>query len=299
MKTFTTIALFFVGIFSVSAQYFNGSERWHARIYGEIYTKNFYTISGQRIHYFDGQSNVNGKIYRNLRIDRRDTTYYYMSNAVFGSYEVDEFAGYLREEGKQVYMVYPGTNEEVLLYDFDLVVGDWVDFGGCYYEEYHEVSSISNITFNGQEKTVFHFDDLDFDLIEGIGWTEGPLDDGCQDSSLQFNELVCFQKDNSNFSFAENVDCALLTSTTALQKQTTALSVFPNPVHASFQIALAGGISSSYDVQLYDFTGKLVASWTGASNGQQFDIGHLGSGVYTLRSMIAGVEIGLVKVVKQ
>jgi hypothetical protein len=298
MKTITTIALLFFGISFLHGQYFNGSEQWHARIYGEIYTKNFYSIGGQRIHYFDGQSTINGKSYRNLRIERKDTTYYYLTDAVFASYEVDELVGYLREEGSQVYFIFAGTNNEVLLYDFDLAVGDWIEFGGCYFQESHEVTSISTIDINGQERKVFHFEDLDFDLVEGIGWTEGPLDDGCQDSSFQFNELVCFQKDNSNFSFTENVDCALVTSTTAPQRQESVFSLFPNPVHSTFQIQFEGTASSTVDLELYDITGKLVASWEQLNDTQQYNIRHLPKGIYIVQLSSAGIPLSPLRIVK-
>ncbi|MCF8303354.1 MAG: T9SS type A sorting domain-containing protein [Bacteroidales bacterium] len=114
--------------------------------------------------------------------------------------------GYIREDtttGK----VYFGTNEDGMLYDFNLVEGDSVYISN-YYLDFSDVlmicDSIDTISINGSLRQRYHFtpgfgsDEIVETWIEGIGSEFGVLNSGYVAAQLVggVSELLCHYQDN-------------------------------------------------------------------------------------------------------
>lgn len=90
-------------------------------------------------------------------------------------YDGDKYIGAMRETDRKVYMIKDGTEEEYLLYDFTLQIGDTLKtiacdemWDNCYPLE-AKLENISTEIVNGISRKVYRFDNIFIPYIEGIG----------------------------------------------------------------------------------------------------------------------------------
>jgi hypothetical protein len=189
----TLFACFFS--LSISAQpYLNGSEIWTQYHYGNVWVGHDLDYTGTYQYSIQGTEIVNGKSYYRIQRTGIDTITEFGSTY---SQQVDFFALHLREEGSQ-WLVYQDNGNEIVLYDFDLEIGQSIDWAPCVDVEEHIVESISTIQINGEDRRVYTVSGHEFKLIEGVGWANDLELYGCDDFPTQDNFLLCFEKDGIN-----------------------------------------------------------------------------------------------------
>lgn len=214
---------------------------------------------------------INGKNYLELEVRTRHriestpiTSWTDWSTAEF----------YLSEdvEEKKVYVyyttsIYPPPGE-FLLYDFNLEIGDTMDFGGFYDESFGSESGVvTDITYENvfgiENVKVYHFAELEyysFQLYEGIGTSHGLY-------TLSFTKDAGWQMTD----FGTNLNADEIT----LKKS----NVYPNPFTNQIQIESQKPI---LNLQLFDMSGKIILSKPSVSE-LNSGLTSLPRGIYHLR----------------
>jgi hypothetical protein len=127
---------------------------------------------------------------------------------------------------KEVYFVEPFTNQECLLYDFKLGVGDTVT--GCYNPgSCIIVSSVDSVLIGSNyRKRINLATNPPYSLIEGIGSTAGLLEPLCPFEYIA--NLICFSQNGQTLYPDTVTDCILTTQIPEIPEVEIA-SVHPNP----------------------------------------------------------------------
>lgn len=172
---------------------------------------------------------------------------------------------YLREQ-------WPLITNEVLMYNFNLEVGDTLDFGDT--SEVKIVTSIDSVLMNTKWHKRMHITpeyapvENYVDLIEGIGSTFG-LNQGVEFPFEESMRLLCFSNDDSlyiNFYVDEipiSVDsaeiCDFLPSNVSIDglQQQLNFDVYPNPVGQIMHIDLHASLVGVNDILLFNSIGEL------------------------------------------
>lgn len=116
----------------------------------------------QNVHiyyYFSGDTLINGKNYKKLCADRRDTIY---QNPIYLQNSTKVFKGAFRQDFLKVYFVKPNSTNELIYCDFDLHIGSPLNY---YYISNATVTAIDSIPFGSNYRrryklsSGFHFYD--------------------------------------------------------------------------------------------------------------------------------------------
>lgn len=218
----------------------------------------------------------------------------------------------LREDSGRVYVKHlyywamngsaPYTDRELLLYDFNLAVGDTLSFQdtlvyGWQQPGYFIVTHVDSMLTNvGYRKTILLAPTNDngflnemngaqptggLTWVEGIGSNKGLLYDIdyqlISSPGLQwyYFHFLCYSLNGQYVYGAGTCDYPLSVNN---QKQSP-IDIYPNPTNGTISIKLPVNIDKG-NIQLYNATGKIVASYPIQ---RQIDISHLPNGLYYLR----------------
>jgi len=177
----------------------------------------------------------------------------------------------LREENGVIYSYLPGSNEEIVMLDFTMEIGDTLDnlfsvyyncfLGGSDIFEQIIVVDIYTEFIAGEDRKVLEFMEVpnggdpfysEF-WIEGIGSTAGFAPVGYY---YDFGtDLICFTKDGETTFFNEHNTCVYELGVDDFKKNLSILS--PNPVTnvSVLQFAAEGLVDA---VKIFDVSGRLV-----------------------------------------
>ena len=214
---------------------------------------------------------INDLVYRNL--GRSDLCEYYpdMNGNInyVNNIDLNEYLiGGMREVDKKVYFY--NSNEETLLYDFNITIGDTIFYGPDDFtiilEEENPVEghrSYQVINSNG-----FAFPYETSGLLEGIGSIYGLF--GTYLGHL--NDLECFKLSGQPYIF-ENCDLCegFITSLNEIN-QSSAIRLFPNP--ASHKVTLRTEFGMITQVVFLSHVGKEVLSYRADARELVLDITH-------------------------
>ncbi len=188
-------------------------------------------------------------------------------------YQIINSEGLIRTDSDEVFFIPSGSLNELLLYDFGLVVGDTF-----FIDEYHQndydyiiVEQIDSITtFDGVLRKVFHFSDGN-SWIEGIGTSKGSVTFPWYFVSLSGEcNLLCFStgeeyilRDTISFEtdYYETIyySCnGLITNTKEIFDESP-IEVFPNPFSTELRVQTNSNEEISR-LMLYDIHARLVGS---------------------------------------
>ena len=186
----------------------------------------------QYVYYVNGDSTINDVVYK--KIYRRGIyNQIWMSNPPAlecgASGEDDSFYLLMLQEGKQMYIRAFGSDTSVLLYDFDLNVGDALPMTFNNYTSDILIESIDSILVGDVYRKRFHFQGLGASyIIEGIGSNLGlfePMD-------IIFDcghNLDCFALDDITYYPSLNAECELNVSVNEIIDEII-INYYPNPV---------------------------------------------------------------------
>jgi len=186
----------------------------------------------QYVYYVNGDSTINDIVYK--KIFRRGIyNQFWMSNPPAlecgASGSSDNLYLLMLQEGKQMYLRAFDSDELVLLYDFDLNVGDALPMTYNNYTSDILIESIDSILIGEVYRKRFHFQGLwaNF-IIEGIGSNRGLFEP--MGSILECgHELNCFALDETTYYPSLNAECELNVSVNEQIKDLT-INYYPNPV---------------------------------------------------------------------
>jgi len=153
-------------------------------------------------------------------------------------------------------------NEEVLLYDFDIEIGDTVNYSFPTEMPYILINKSNYVLSNGDSSTLYQFQG-GMQWVSGIGGID--LDQGLL-GPLQYSQvgcvLNCVHTDSLYYYGNENMNCDirpdLLVMTENLEpiKEVVDVTLFPIPTNGELNILVES--ESSYSYQIYDIQGIAV-----------------------------------------
>lgn len=188
---------------------------------------------------------------------------------------------------QQVFKYDPDTNEEELLFDFSLNVGDTLNE--------LIVDSIYLITTpDGVERRYFELGEYDeVYMIEGIGGNQGPFE--APRVYFEFYHMLMCVKQNSLKIFGDWCNDLLTVETQTMRPEE--ISYYPNPVTNIVTIEVPGKFTK-YNVQVFDSFGKLILEEH--FEGGQINLNLKGepSGLYLIKVLANGSNYTL-RVVKR
>jgi hypothetical protein len=193
----------------------------------------------------------------------------------------DVYRGAIRSENEKTYSL-DGNNEEQLLMDFTLDVGDTMY---SYISPGLIVESIDSVLVGAEYRKRFNFSNSDVCnwMIEGIGHEAGLFEP--MTVLLEFvSEFYCYAENNTPL-FGD-LDCILNVGAREIPIPDNLVAVYPNPTEGLLRVEMAssGQVIESY--RLTDIYGRIIfENIFSKKNNHNFeiDISALPEGVYILQ----------------
>jgi hypothetical protein len=160
---------------------------------------------------------------------------------------------------KKVFGIDGNTLQEVLLYDFDLNVGDTIRFRPLVQcDSISIVTSIDSVWVGSSYRKRYNLN-LNVSLIEGIGSTSGLVESNCFEGA----NLLCYYTNNSDTVFSDDTS-PWLCKPNAIEEldQLIDITVYPNPFTNDIQINFNQAIGSIKKITLYTILGAKQLEYT-------------------------------------
>lgn len=241
----------FVAMLAISLSV--NSQTWY--IYG-VYTWSAPHPVGDfhEFHYQGDAVNIGGLEYNTINIQSPAT-----GNHLDGAF---------RNDGNQVYYCkWNGSSydDEVLLYDYDLEVGDFFHDDDDHPMQVTEVTTITDLNGVSRKKISFEFvglaDETEF-WVEGVGSNRGFMNVGMyeplHDSDGEMYHLLCYHVDDDViYVNTEYNECDI----DDIEENTveSSISIYPNPAKDVIKILNDKDLNIT-NIEILDLTGRIVLS---------------------------------------
>lgn len=202
-----------------------------------------------------------------------------------------EYEGSIREEDEKVWYISHFNNEEILIYDFTLNVGDTMAFQ---YQPVMVVDSIAYHEIAGIERKYMYFSYINFTTykelwIEGIGSNYGVLSSGSGGSVGGWTWLLCMSENGELIYMNPNFNSCFLISNDINEIRTFDFNIYPNPTYGLLIIENLNNTKIN-SISLVDLSGQIIQTFK--NNQSTLDLGRMASGSYLL---IIDTENGLIR----
>ena len=238
-----------------------------------------------------GDTTINGLVY--TKIWRKEMSYPwdYQQGIHWNSPTFTEgYYGCYRNDSinKKVYFIWSYSNTETLWYDFNLQIGDTINYGLWG----KVISDIDSILIKGKYQKRYRIDSCGSGpnrynyFIEGIGSTYGPKAAGY--CILEGDESLSCVTIDGELVFARTIydsACVEITSIDERNVHNSLFRVYPTPATEEIHFDIAPKLQpgSGYELRLYDMVGKLVLTQTLQPYENTISISHLKAGIYNYR----------------
>lgn len=220
-----------------------------------IWEEDYYELASFRQQYnylMDGDTIINEVTYQKIRQVGRYSLNYDQTPTFWE--DIDNYAGAIREnDQKQVFWVDPGGSEEVLMYDFNLTVGDTI--AGHFFSAL-KVVGLDTIESCGQFRKRYELEPVEGPLLQPLYWTEG-----VGSNQGLFHRYEYFESGAYSLCFSDSScsPCALVVSTQSLHPPNSQnlIQVFPNPVGTNLSIEVLNPLEN-LQLQVTDLLGRVV-----------------------------------------
>lgn len=239
-------------------------------------------------HYFillDETFTIENEEYNKLIF--RGYNHYYVNGGLDHSvFHDDIFIGGTRQNisERRVFYYDNEDNQEYLLYDFDLKVGDTLEYAYNMDNDYSLVVLFTDsILLGGEYRKRFQFTnygEYDLYLIEGIGSTTGLFNWLPNDLHLQ-----CFRHNGESI-YPDGETCEVLEINEMMH---THINVYPNP--ASSYITVCQKSKGLKKIELYDSLGKRVKFVSSNEIISIINVADLNKGIYFLNIKEDGNQV--------
>ncbi len=205
--------------------------------------------------------------------------------------------GAIRDDTVTRKVYFHNNNNETILYDFSVNVGDTVFYNHEDYNYYKTVEYISYVDINGQQRKMFHLLNSLFDMpdywIEGIGSVYrygllNPLNPGIvMDGSTPY--FGCFTHDTISY-FVDSTclgDCPCTDWLVEIMENInsdTEIVIFPNPTKNVLTIEFLSSINHYESFEIFSCLGELVLNQEFFNERQiEINLEFLSKGIYYIR----------------
>ena len=267
-KLTTLLVAFFTISLSVNAQ------TWY--IYGEYTWSAPHPVGTfHEFHYQGEEVNIGGLEYTTIYVD----------SEVNGEY----LDGAYRNDDNQVYYCkWNGSSydDEVLLYDYDLEVGDFFHDDDDHPMQVTEVTTITDLNGVSRKMITFSFSGLPSDVtefwIEGVGSSRGFMHVGLWEadhsSDGEMYHLLCYHVDDDVIYVNPEYNTCDIDDVEENMTE-KGISIYPNPAKDIVILQNDNNINIS-GIEIVDLTGRVVMSTT---NIEKIDISELPEGQYFIK----------------
>jgi hypothetical protein len=215
------------------------------------------------------------------------------SNQYFKVYQLEglelditeaEYVGAYREVDKKIYALFGEFSEnEMLIYDFNLEIGDFFD-----YPMYGEMEVLNVDTIELLDGTIRKKIELSGDAwIEGIGSLSGlfaPIDP--QPLNYTSTNLKCFYQNETSIyinDYLSSLDCDECFCALDIDSyDTNSFKIFPNPFFN--ELNFKTGLYTDFRVRIYDSKGQLIKEISNFKS-NRINLSELSCGIYFLELM--------------
>ncbi|MEO1517540.1 MAG: T9SS type A sorting domain-containing protein [Bacteroidota bacterium] len=268
-----------------------------------------------RKYFVEGDFLANGKTYKEIKFTYQ--TVNQNTSEIVSNHEGTY--GYAYEENGKVYRLDQSSEEDILIYDFSMEVGDTIQYKLPWCAEmvaeymvtelgeelidgrmlaYQELSPTRGLPYPlgapikiyDQMGLIMDYHDFGY---QGI-FPDQTLSCTTADPIVMFQ---CYRNDETSFSIGGpcGLQDGVVTSATSLIADAQ-IEVFPNPTTDEFQIKLGNGLTQ-VQAALLGSNGQEIKAFT-LEDGDSVDVTHLDGGLYFLLMYSDGVLVETQKVVK-
>ena len=253
MKKVLFVIGFSLAIFASQSQPIDTTSVW--RINHQVWEPGVNMHFTNFIDYIQGETTINGLQYFKIF---RSGYYYQIPDPTQTYYYFNDFHGYLREANNKWYTLL--GNQDTLLYDFTLQVGDTVKSAFTYTDgELILINAIDSVMVGTVYKKRFH---LNFQtgggteyIIEGIGATSGLFEN--MYFFEWFSDLLCFAVNGQSVWGLPTADCELNVGLNDAQSIVQNCSVYPNPAEDKITVTFPGKFRGA-SLSILDPIGRVV-----------------------------------------
>ena len=230
-----------------------------------------------------GDTTINNQVYKKVYRIEDDSTLN-LNNMTY-------YAAIRENTSKQIFVKLTDFDEDILIYDFSLNIGDTVISNSPYGYLNYDICVIADIDSieveNNQYRKRFKINDWELDYwIEGIGSIDGLFHPIMEYIIGTYSDLLCL-KDNDTAVYINNPECdkcfcTLYTPIEELAKNTECINIYPNPTTANIHIdfEFKKGLST---IRLINSNGNLIESRITNLFPIQLNIENLPKGIYLIQ----------------
>ena len=194
-------------------------------------------------------------------------------------------------------------NEDILLFDFDMVTGDTIFLGGD--DKMLIIENTDSVQYNDgiYRKRYFPLNSYpEFEFIEGIGATTG-LFAGIRGEFVEgeWCNLQCFSNEGEYIigTSVYNCDSIDVVSPVVNIDQNTKFNIYPNPFDQFLQIDFQTVHTGNFQLQIYNSIGHLILNHSISSQESfELDTQQFSKGIYHLSFYKEAKLLGSQKLVK-
>ncbi len=234
-------------------------------------------------YYINGDSLLNGTMYKKISKKGAGSFNWFASapapSNCQGNYiynDPTQIAALVRQSGKQIRMWDMGIGSDVLLYDFNLEIGDTLPLTANNTNPDITVSAIDSFLVNGQYRKRFTLQNSSSQyLAEGIGHIQGFLEYFPPYFDCGF-ELTCYSVNDVAYYPTSGPSCNIAIGIPATPKEKR-LVIFPNPTseYLFFDLKESDTVT---EVSIFDLSGKEISGLK--SDHSKILVGSLSPGLY-------------------
>ncbi len=230
---------------------------------------------------------INEKIYKKL---------YLFNDTVFNIHNATYLGG-LREQNKKIY--YYGDTirslkpiyafQEILLYDFNLTIGDTLHPDSNTYSNflgYFIVKNIDTIIIGNVPRRRITFNGSYARWVEGVGDLEGllfPISGIVTKSGQPLGDLICFKQNDTIVYFNNNYSECMPLNVPAKTAASENIIISPNPATSYLSLNTYNFQLLPFTFQLYDVQGSLQREGKITGTQAEINVSDLPRGLYVLK----------------
>jgi hypothetical protein len=245
-------------------------------------------------YYLNGDTTINGNSYKKVY---KTAVFADSSGATFPDAPCDPnlaynllpgYVGGLRDDETafKTFIVRKSTTTELLLFDYNLVVGDQVD-GEMGPNPGFMVSLVDSVLINGNYRKRWNFDDggMFSYYIAGIGSKSGFIERSNQSGNSSSNHLVCVRDTNNNSfdsDYTSNYGCISIANNQEMEISQN-YELFPNPFSYQTELKLETPIENG-NLVIYDLQGSKIMEMSNLSGSEIYiQRASIQNGIYFLK----------------
>ena len=283
MKSKTTI-LFFVlySTMAFSQNYLHESASWNESTVGcppigLCYYEDYTITLGENI-VIDGKT-----YYRTLR-KGTETVEDWVNNVIVAVNDIDDELEPIREEDGKIYRYRFSSEEEILLHDFNLEIGDTA-ISTCF--DAQIVDSIETVWMGNIQRKKFYFQNNSSNtLYEGIGSSKGLFKTPCNAIGIESgSRLKCYGQEGYVIQIDPDSDCEITVDVENIENENVAFKVLPNPFDAAFDLQFSEGNERPEAIRVINLQGiefyRSVAVDSGLT--QKINLNDAAAGIYLVQ----------------